>query len=126
MSSLAWHSTSHSASGSVNASMPRNPSIASVSSISARHRTDLLASLIGVPAARRTMSAALARMAAMSTTANGASICELAALSRLSSSAVVTYGHPGTLLLFLYQRAVLRGRQQARGHLILRVEPDLE
>lgn len=53
------------------AAMPRKPAIASVSSISRLPRTDLLASLIGVPAARRVMSAALLRGSARSMTAKG-------------------------------------------------------
>jgi len=60
--------------------IPRNPSIASTWLMTARHRTDLLASLIGLPAARLTMDAALARIAARSRTANGGSRCAVAAL----------------------------------------------
>ena len=78
MSSLVPHSASQSASGSVKARMPRKPSISSTASISCRHRTDLLASLIGFGPARRTMAAALARIAARSTTANGGSRCAVA------------------------------------------------
>ena len=74
MSSLAWHSASQSASGKVNARIPRNPSSASASCISRLQRTDLLASLIGVPAARRARSAAFDRKATRSTIANGGEV----------------------------------------------------
>ena len=60
--------------------IPRNPSIASTWLITARHRTDLLATRIGLPAARRVMDAALARIAARSTMAKGGSRCAVAAL----------------------------------------------
>ncbi len=60
--------------------IPRNPSMARTRLITARHRTDLLATLIGLPAARRAMDPALARSAARSSTAKGGSRCAVAAL----------------------------------------------
>src|SRR5437588_7678476 len=66
-------SASHSASGRVNASVPRKPSRASTRSCNARQRSDLLARRIGLPPARATRSFALSRNASRSTIANGAS-----------------------------------------------------
>src|SRR5262249_54096666 len=87
MSSLVRHSTSHKASGRVNAGMPRNAGMLSASVLSHLHRTDLLDSLLVVTAARHVMPAALERKAARSTTANGGSIWAVAALSLRRSSA---------------------------------------
>jgi hypothetical protein len=73
MSSLTPHPASHSASGRVNAMTPENPSIRSACVSSARQRSDLLATRIGLPAARRARAAAFSRNAVRSTTANGGS-----------------------------------------------------
>ena len=54
-------SASQSASGRVKAITPRKPSMASTRSSRGRDRIDLLATRIGLPAARRTRAAALAR-----------------------------------------------------------------
>ena len=80
MSSLMPSPASHSASGRVKARIPRNPVVPRTCSSTARHRTDLLATRIGLPAARRVMPAALARRAARSSTANGGSRPAVAAL----------------------------------------------
>ena len=53
--------------------IPLKPSSRSTRSSSARQRTDLLATRIGFPAARRTRSAAFASNASRSTIASGAS-----------------------------------------------------
>src|SRR5215469_12157300 len=95
MSSLVPHWTSQSASRSVKDRTPRKPSIPRATVISRLHRTDLLASLIGVPPARRAMSAAFERKAAMSIMANGGSSSAVAALSlRRLSSAPLTGAPP--------------------------------
>ena len=75
MSSLTPVSCSQSASASVNASTPANPSWASARSISAGTRSDFEATRIGFPPARRTRSSALASNASRSTTAIGVAGC---------------------------------------------------
>src|SRR5215207_1546858 len=66
--------------------MPANPSRASVRSMIARTRTDLLATRIGTPLARRTRSSALAHRAGSSTRAKGVSSADVAASSRAYES----------------------------------------
>jgi hypothetical protein len=75
-------SASHSASGSVNASVPRKPGRASTRCCSARQRSDLLARRIGFGAARRSMSAAFDHIASRSTSANGGCRAAVARSSR--------------------------------------------
>src|SRR3954452_22078756 len=72
-------------SGSVNVISPRNPSRARMRSSSGRQRTDLLATRIGLPAARRTMSSAVAHIASRSMNANGGSCSARAASQRARS-----------------------------------------
>jgi hypothetical protein len=82
MSSLSRSEASQSASGKVKAMTPANPSVAKTRSSSARQRTDLLATRIGFPRARRTRSAAFAWNAWRSTIANGGSSRAVAASYR--------------------------------------------
>ena len=77
---------------------PANPSRRSTRSRRKRHRTDLLATRIGRPAARRTRSSALRSKATRSTTARGASSCLVAASRRTrndSSDTTQQYDHQG-------------------------------
>ncbi len=101
MSRLVPQPASHSASGRVKARMPVKPSSASIWSSTGRQRTDLLASRIGLPAARAVIAAALARSAARSATANGGSRCAVAALRRSSSGPApwCSYGGAHTAVL---------------------------
>jgi hypothetical protein len=67
----------------VNVISPRKPGSSRIDASSARERTDLLATLIGVPAARPSISRAFDHIASRSTNANGAST---SAKTRSSSS----------------------------------------
>src|SRR6202042_1675728 len=86
MSSLPC-AASHSASGNVNASVPRKPPRASTCCCSARQRTDLLARRIGLPAARCSRVSAFASIASRSTSANGACRAAVARSRRAYASA---------------------------------------
>jgi len=63
--------------------IPEKPGKASTSRSRARQRTDLLATRMGVPPARRTRSAALSRRAVRSTIAKGACRWAVAVAYRL-------------------------------------------
>src|SRR5689334_13863018 len=65
--------------------MPATPGRASTRRSTARERTDLLATRIGLPAARRSRSAAFASSASRSTTAKGGSRSAVARSSRRAS-----------------------------------------
>src|SRR6476661_2890012 len=82
---------------------PRNPGVASATPTRCRQRTDLVATRTGLPAARRTRSAAFARKASRSTTANGAS-------SALVARSISSYRDAGAVMNRTLT-AVLRKKQ---------------
>jgi hypothetical protein len=82
MTTSAWSSASHRASGSVKARMPWYPCRCAARRIKSRLRTDLLATrMVACPPVLRASSAALASKASRSTTANGGSRCSVALAS---------------------------------------------
>ena len=109
MSSTPW-SASHTDSSSEYDITPAKPSRASVRSTMLRTRTDLLATRIGTPPARRTRSSALAQSAGSSTIASGAPRSAVAESRRSNGSGTRSdyadaWGGPRTMAWLPQQHA---------------------